>query len=180
MEQRYQTSNSKTQTTNNNNNTNIDRRPYSTSNNPGIGFLRLSSVGCHRLSLTISNIMGRDGEIVGLASGESGRACESHEIWWHHVAVRDLIKFKVVLLEEEGVLETKIKAVKIRDGTESCHIGFLPQHIVYGGQKEQMTNKFGQLLELYKYTNDMANKRKNSRRCGVAYFHLLDDIQHME
>jgi hypothetical protein len=46
--------------------------------------------------------MGYDGEIVGLASGESGRACESHEICGHHVAVGDLVKFKVVVLEEEG------------------------------------------------------------------------------
>jgi hypothetical protein len=102
--------------------------------------------------------MGRDGEIVGLASGESGRACESHEICGHHVAVGDLVKFKVVVLEEEGGLETKIKAVKIRDGTESCHIGFLPRHIVYGGKKEQITNKFGQVLELYKDSNDMTKK----------------------
>jgi hypothetical protein len=46
--------------------------------------------------------MGRDGEIVGLASGESDRACESHEICGHHVTVGDLVKFKVVVLEEEG------------------------------------------------------------------------------
>jgi hypothetical protein len=70
------------------------------------------------------------------------------EICGHHVAVGDLVKFKVVVLEEEGGLETNIKAVKIRDGTESCHIGFLPRHIVYGGEKEQITNKFGQVLRL--------------------------------
>jgi hypothetical protein len=79
-----------------------------------------------------------------------------------------------------GGLETKIKAVKIRDGTESCHIGFLPRHIVYGGKKEQITNKFGQVLELYKDSNDMTKKRKNDRLCGVASFRLLDEIQHME
>jgi hypothetical protein len=57
-----------------------------------------------------------------------------------------------------GGLDTKIKAFKIRDGTESCHIGFLPRHIVYGVQKEQITNKFGQVLELYKDSNDMTKK----------------------
>jgi hypothetical protein len=122
--------------------------------------------------------MGRDGGIVGLASGESSRACESHEICGHHVAVGDLVKFKVVVLE--GGVETKIKAVKIRDGTESCQIDFLPRHIVYGGQKEQMTNKLDQMLELYKDSNDMTKKRKNARLCGVASFRVLDDIPHME
>jgi hypothetical protein len=77
-------------------------------------------------------------------------------------------------------VETKIKAVKIGDGTESCHISFLPRHIVYGGKKEQMTNKFGKVLELYKDNNDMTKKRMNARLIGVASFRLLDDIQHME
>jgi hypothetical protein len=45
--------------------------------------------------------MGRNGEIVRLASGESGRACESHDIRTHHVAVGDLVKFKVFVLEVE-------------------------------------------------------------------------------
>jgi hypothetical protein len=46
----------------------------------------------------------------------SSVARESHEICGHHVAVGDLVRFKVVVLEEEeGGLETKIKAVKIRD-----------------------------------------------------------------
>jgi hypothetical protein len=39
--------------------------------------------------------MGRDGEIVGLSSGESGRACESHKICGRHITVGDLVKFKV-------------------------------------------------------------------------------------
>jgi hypothetical protein len=77
-------------------------------------------------------------------------------------------------------VETKIKAVKIRDGTESCHIGFLPRHIAHASQKEEMANKFGQVLELHKDSNDMTNKRNNAWLCGVAYFRLLDDIQHME
>jgi hypothetical protein len=57
---------------------------------------------CHLLSTTISNRMGRDGEIVGLGSGESDRACESHDICGNHVSVGDLVKFKVVVLEDGG------------------------------------------------------------------------------
>ena len=124
--------------------------------------------------------MGRDGEIVGLASGESGRACESHEICGHHLAVGDLVKFKVVVLEQEGEVETKIKVIKIRDGTEGCHIGFLLRHIVHGSRKEEVSDKFGQVSELYKESNDMTKKRKKSRLFGVASFCLLDDIQNME
>jgi hypothetical protein len=42
--------------------------------------------------------MGRDREIFGLASGESGGDCDSHEIYGHQVAVGDFVKFKVVKL----------------------------------------------------------------------------------
>jgi hypothetical protein len=136
-------------------------------------------VSCQQFSTTISNRIGREREIVGLASGESSRACESHEICGHYVAVGDLVKFKAVVLEEGGV-DTKIKEVKIRDGSESCHIGLLSRTIVHGSQKEQVTNKFGQVLELYKSSNEMTKKRKNAWLCGVASFRLLDDIQHME
>jgi hypothetical protein len=44
-----------------------------------------------------------------------------------HVAVGELVKPKVVVLEVDGEVETKIKVVKIRDGTESCHVRFLPR-----------------------------------------------------
>jgi hypothetical protein len=58
-------------------------------------------------------------------------------------------------------LETKIKVVKIRDGTETCHAGFLPRHIVHGSQKEEVANKFGQVLVLYKESNGMTKKGRS-------------------
>jgi hypothetical protein len=98
--------------------------------------------------------MGLHGEIFGLASGGS------HKICGQHVTVGDLIEFKVVVLEEDGGLETNIKAVNIRDGTESCQVCFLPRHIFNWIQKEEMSNKFGQGLELYKDSNDMTKKER--------------------
>ena len=90
------------------------------------------------------------------------------------------MKFKVVVVEENGEMETKMKVVKIRDGTESCHVGFLPRHILHGSRKEKFENQFGQVLELYKESNDMTKQRKNARLFGVASVRLLGDIQNME
>jgi hypothetical protein len=82
-------------------------------------------------------------------------------------------------------VEIKIKAVNIRDGTESFHVGFLHRHIMYGSQKEVVANKFGQVFKLYKHSNDMTTTitnttTKNSRFCGVTSSRLLDKIQNME
>jgi hypothetical protein len=55
-------------------------------------------------------------------------------------AVGDLVKFKLVVIEVEDEEEY---AIKIQDGTESCHVGFLPRNFVHGRQKEAVVNKFG-------------------------------------
>jgi hypothetical protein len=109
--------------------------------------------------------MVRDGEIVGIASGESGRTCESHKVCREVLAVGDLVKFKLVVIEADDEEE---EAIKIRDGTESCHVAFLLRHLVYGRLKKAVVNKFGQVLELYKNSNDMAKQRKNRRLFSVA------------
>jgi hypothetical protein len=46
--------------------------------------------------------------------------------------------------------KTVIKVVVIRDGTESCHVAFLPRHVVARAQKViHLDGKFAQNLELY-------------------------------
>jgi hypothetical protein len=63
--------------------------------------------------------------------------------------VGDLVKLKVCVMEagrEEGSVSN---AVKIRDGVESHHVGFLPRHIAYGQRLESVQNKkYGQMLEI--------------------------------
>jgi hypothetical protein len=84
--------------------------------------------------------------------------------------VGDLVKLKLVVIEVEGEEEEEIKAIKIRDGTESCHVGFLSCHFFRGHRKEAVVNKFGQVLYLHKNSNDMAKQRKNRRLFGIAQF----------
>jgi hypothetical protein len=70
--------------------------------------------------------MSRDDEIVGLESEEGGRSCERHDMCGNHLAVGDLVNFKVMMSlvgEEEEVV---IKVIKIRDGNETCLFGFHP------------------------------------------------------
>jgi hypothetical protein len=80
------------------------------------------------------------------------------------LAVGDLVKFKLVVIKVDGDEEEAIKGIKIRDGTESCHVGFLPRHFVHGRRKEVVVNKFGQVLDLYNNSNDMTKQRKIDMR----------------
>jgi hypothetical protein len=71
-----------------------------------------------------------------------------------------------------------MKVVKIKDGTEECHVGFLQRYIVKGSKKEELTNDYGQVIMLYKEsTINMMMKRKNKRLIGMASFHILSDTQ---
>jgi hypothetical protein len=88
-----------------------------------------------------------------------------------------LIMFKLMVIEVDGEEE---EAIKIRDGMESCHVGFLPRHFIHGRRKEAVVNKCGHVLDLYNDSNDMTNQMKNIRLFSVASLHLLDDIQGME
>ena len=74
--------------------------------------------------------MSRDGEIVGLKGVTNGRSCESHVCYGVHISPDDLIRFKLCIMCINGRTEEAIKAVCIRDGTESCAIAFLQRNVI--------------------------------------------------
>jgi hypothetical protein len=45
-----------------------------------------------------------------------------------------------------------MKVVKIIDGMEGCHVGFLPTYIIEGVRRNEMKDTFGQVILLYKDT----------------------------
>jgi hypothetical protein len=92
----------------------------------------------HQTPRQSTSNMIRDGEIVVLAGGIGSRSCGSHEKCGDHLAVGDLVKFKVCVMElgeEENIV---IKAVSISDIAENCHAGFFPRYIVYGQRLESV------------------------------------------
>jgi hypothetical protein len=66
----------------------------------------------------------------------------------------------------------------IRDGTESCHVAFLPRCVVAQAHKVNcLDGKFAQVLELY--DDDGAGPTQNAKICrnhGMASYHLLNGI----
>lgn len=121
----------------------------------------------------------RDGELIGLRASTNGRSCESHVCCGEHLSADDLIRFKFCVLEFEYGIEEAVKAVRIRDGTESCVVGFLPRNIV-ASSKNKFLDKFAQVIELYEYSENRTKRRKSHKNLGIASFRLLDDIPTLE
>ena len=119
--------------------------------------------------------MNQDGEIVGLKVSSHGRPCESHSCCGEHVSADEMIQFKYYIVDVDGAPEDAVKACRIRDGTESCVIGFLPRNLV-ASNKERYIGKFAQIVELYENSDNRTKRLKNRRNLGMAAFSLLEDI----
>ena len=90
-----------------------------------------------------------------------------------------MVRFKLTVVDIDGKTEESIKVVRIRDGTESCMIGFLPRNIVVT-RKDKFIGQFAQIIELYEYSDNETMRRKSHRNKGVTSFRLLQDIQEQE
>jgi hypothetical protein len=79
---------------------------------------------------------GRDGEIVGLKLGTNRRSCEANLCCGASLHVGDLVRFRFLMLEVQGGAPVEaLKVLKIKYGTEGCHVGFLPRHILKGARR---------------------------------------------
>jgi hypothetical protein len=107
---------------------------------------------------------------MGLESSTNGRSCGSHECCGKHICVGDLVRFRLVILEGagDGQDTEAMKVIKIKDGTESFHVGFLHRYILKGARKEELTNAYGQAILLYKDSTIEMTKWKNKRLLGMA------------
>lgn len=129
-----------------------------------------------------------DGEIVGLLNPANGRSCVQHEICGAHLAVGDLVRFKREVTridyahpgDPEPIFryETVMKVIVIRDGVESCHVGFLPRHVVARAHDvNRLDGKFAQVLALYEDDDaGQVRKKKSARNHGMASYRLIEEV----
>ena len=63
-----------------------------------------------------------------------------------------MLRFKVGIVQhEDGMVKIVVKVIIIRDGTETCTIGFAPRHITVVERKCGLiiVEHFAQIIELY-------------------------------
>jgi hypothetical protein len=125
--------------------------------------------------------MSMDGEIVGLNYGTNGRSCCSHDVCGVSLEPGDLVRFKATVISRTSkdgstVTENALKVVKVVDGCETCHVGFIATVAVVSS-RSRFEDKFGQVVELYKDSPNSAVRHKDCEGGGLASFRLLDNVQ---
>jgi hypothetical protein len=90
-------------------------------------------------------------------------------------------RLSAILLQILNLIEPVIKVVLILDGTERCHVGFLPRHVVARHEGVRLHNKFAQIIELYEDTLEGYMKNNKSKRNhGMSSYVLFDNIPNFE
>jgi hypothetical protein len=67
-------------------------------------------------------------------------------------------------------------SASIIDRCETCHVGFIATATVVSA-RSRFEDKFGQIAELYKDSDNSAIRRKDFEGGGLASFRLLDNVQ---
>ena len=72
------------------------------------------------------------------------------------------------------VMKTIIQAILVKDGTETCTVGFLPRHVIHKGKTtiNRFMGKFAQIIELYDLCNDSKEEKKEFQesRHGITLY----------
>ena len=114
-------------------------------------------------------------DVVGCDAGDNGRSCVSHEICGNHVHVGDVIVFRWEVVPIEEDMEEVVKAYLIRDGSQTCHIGFLPRRLLK--QKGKFVNKMAIVVEDLRTSENSQKRRRSHRNMGIVYCTMLDAIE---
>lgn len=115
-----------------------------------------------------------EGEIVGLLQSNNGRSCEIHDACGKSLKVGEMVVFQSTLVEINGATETAIKAVVIRDGRESCTVGFLSRRVAHGLVGIDCLGKRGRILSLCLESCDSAVRSHGYHQQGVAVFKIMN------
>jgi hypothetical protein len=116
-----------------------------------------------------------DIDIVGCNDGKNGRNCFCHEICGKHITVDNVVVFRWEVIPINNKPEETIKAYLIKDGTQLCHIGFLPRKLLK--DKEKYMNKMAIIVEDLRESDDPNDRRNSFRNMGVLKSRMLEDIE---
>lgn len=114
-------------------------------------------------------------DVVGCDEESNGRSCISHEVCGKYVQTGDILVFRWEAVPIENEIEEVIKAYVIRDGSQECHIGYLPRHLLH--QKDKYKNKMAVVIEDLRLSTNFQRRRRSERNKGILYCNMLDAIE---
>jgi len=111
-------------------------------------------------------------DVVGLDATNNGRSCRNHECCGQVVRSGDIIVFRGCEVIVNNIKERGIAAHLMKDGYQSCRVGFLKRHMIRKeGQLEGVRARVVQVLspDAKKTTNksDRAKYHHNKGACVV-------------
>ncbi|ETN01128.1 hypothetical protein F441_18609 [Phytophthora nicotianae CJ01A1] len=90
--------------------------------------------------------MPRGVDVVGCDLAEGGRSCVAHEACGKHVKVGDVLLFREEVDDQgDNRLGYCLKAYLIRDGSQTCHVGYLPRRLLI--QRAAFNRQFATVVE---------------------------------
>ncbi len=116
-----------------------------------------------------------DGEIVGIYCSNNGRSCEMHECCGETLEADQVLRFKKELVFEDGEVIVRVKVVRIHNGQEKCHVGYLPR-VVVRYMADKYIEQFAVVMEIYKESEEAYKNVKSRHNGGMASFRLIQDI----
>jgi len=119
--------------------------------------------------------MGNDVDVVGCDDGSNGRSCASHVVCGTHLKVGDVVIFRWAVIPFNDEAEEVIEVYVIRDGSQACHVGFLPRRLVK--QKEKFMNKMAIVIEDLRVSENIQKRRRSHRNVGAVVCRMLDEIE---
>jgi hypothetical protein len=122
----------------------------------------------------------RDLEIVGLHASTNGRSCSVHTYCGQHVKVGDLLRLVKCVVTINGYTQEAVKCVRIVDGTDSCHVAFVPIPFARSAKITSKLGDFVYVLELYDKPDSAYKRSKSATKKGMAACIFLDSIPQAE
>ena len=116
-----------------------------------------------------------DFEIVGLLSSSNGRSCTLHDCCGQDVNVGDVLRLVGCTVSMEGRVEDAVKLVKVVDGLDLCTVAFVPRVLMSLPAVKNQMNKFVQVSELYRDSDNTYKRDKSYKNCGMARVSTLDE-----
>ena len=116
-----------------------------------------------------------DFEIVGLLSSTNGRSCTLHDCCGKEVEVGDVLRLVACTVSVDGVVEEALKLVRVLDGVDQCTVAFVPRVLMSLPAVKNHINKFVQVSELYKESENSYKRDKSYKNCGMAKVSTLDE-----
>jgi hypothetical protein len=118
----------------------------------------------------------QDVDVVGCDEGTNGRSCLNHDVCGSQIQIGDILVFRwKVIPTDNDEIEEVIKAFIIKDGSQECHVGYLPKRLLI--QKEKFKNKMAVVLEDLRSSNNAQKRRRSLRHKGIVVCRMLDEIE---